>query len=317
MKLFLLILASVISWADSGLSAPTSTNLYVAVGYGGRRLASADGLHWTHDQNWSEISADDDNVLFNVAFGAGKFVAVGGATKVGHVLTTRDGQNWDEPFKYKSRIATVSFGNTWFVACSGDKFLRSPNGDHWTEGASLNFNGGLNPRKSAFGNGTFVVIGEADPEWKYRIRFRASTTDGVSMTHFATNNLGDRALAFGAGKFVLVGQDGLRESSVDGMHWDRSGFEKGENLNSIVWTGRQFLVAGEKVAYSSPDGLAWQRLATNFPCTVLTAGQGLLLGASWGGHLWSSTDSLAFLKAGIASSNSIEAIACGSFLVLP
>jgi hypothetical protein len=43
--------------------------LFVAVGYGGRRITSYDGVAWENDQRWSDEAKDNDDVLFNVAFG--------------------------------------------------------------------------------------------------------------------------------------------------------------------------------------------------------------------------------------------------------
>src|ERR1700678_4340614 len=85
--------------APNALAEPPSASergLFVAVGYGGRRIASHDGIHWENDQRWSDVAADNDDVLFNVAFGFGRFIAVGGATRVGHLLSTRDGRDWIE-----------------------------------------------------------------------------------------------------------------------------------------------------------------------------------------------------------------------------
>src|SRR4051812_48288059 len=77
--------------------------LYVAVGYGGRRISCRDAATWENDAQWSDKAADNDDVLFNVAFGKGKFVAVGGGAKVGHILVTRDGKEWREMPQQKGR----------------------------------------------------------------------------------------------------------------------------------------------------------------------------------------------------------------------
>ena len=38
---------------------PHGAGLYVAVGYGGRRMASTDGIHWEHNTHWVEQGQPD------------------------------------------------------------------------------------------------------------------------------------------------------------------------------------------------------------------------------------------------------------------
>jgi|APGre2960657505_1045072.scaffolds.fasta_scaffold07473_5 hypothetical protein len=69
------------------------------------------------------------------------------------------------------------FCNDRFVAMKGNEFLWSPDGEHWTNGVKIPFSRGMHPRKSAFGNGVFVTVGDCDPNWKFRTRFRSVTPD--------------------------------------------------------------------------------------------------------------------------------------------
>src|SRR5687767_6929679 len=87
--------------------AQTAPGLFVAVGYGGRRASSRDGLTWENDQRWSDAAKDDDNVLFNVAYGLGRFIAVGGGAKIGHILSTRDGREWTALAQVRGRVGTI------------------------------------------------------------------------------------------------------------------------------------------------------------------------------------------------------------------
>ena len=93
----------------------------------------------------------------------------------------------------------------------------SADGEAWSPGGKLEARGGFQFRKSAFGNGVFVVIGDFDPEGgKPPHRLPAATPDGVEIASLATHTPPARAIAFGAGRFVVVGPDGLRESSAEG-----------------------------------------------------------------------------------------------------
>ena len=282
---------------------------FVAVGYGGRRLSSADGASWENDQSWSEKAADDDNVLFSVAWGKGTFVAVGGGARVGRLLTTRDGKEWKELPSQKGRVDSVAFGNGRFVATHGREFLWSEDGEAWQSGGKLDFKGSLHPRKCVFGNGIFVVIGDGDPSGAKRVSFRAMTKDGTSCDHFAAETPAARAVAFGAGRFVVVGPDGLCESSADGKTWEAAPAEPGESLSGVVWDGRRFLASGGKTAWTSPDGVRWTRESWRIPCHILYGSPGLYLGASWNGGLWQSADGVAWKRSNITSGCTPEAVA--------
>lgn len=309
------------SSAEPAPPAPTTAptkGLYVAVGYGGRRISSPDARTWENDTQWSDKAADNDDVLFNVAFGKGKFVAVGGGAKVGHILVTRDGKEWREMPQQKGRVATVAFGNDRFVAGHSNDFLFSDDGEAWKQGVKLDLKGSVHLRKSAFGavngDGVFVAIGDWDPPGQKRIWFRAATADGEKVTALDPGTHEGRAIAFGAGRFVVVGPDGLIESSPDGKAWERQKDEaKGEELNTVAWSGDHFLAAGHAAAYTSPDGVHWKKEAKGIPCGILYAGNGTWIGGSWGGNLWRSADGLAWKKYNnVPQGNSFEAMAFGT-----
>ncbi|MBC7529655.1 MAG: hypothetical protein H7308_19175 [Chthonomonadaceae bacterium] len=64
----------------------SSPGIFVAVGYGGRRKSSEDGIRWQNDTKWAADGDDDDNCLFSIVFAQGKFVAVGGGASKSHVV---------------------------------------------------------------------------------------------------------------------------------------------------------------------------------------------------------------------------------------
>ena len=291
--------------------------VFVAVGYGGRRISSRDGVAWENDQRWSDVAADDDNVLFNVAFGAGRFVAVGGGAKIGHLLSTRDGREWRELPQVKGRVATIAFGDGRFVAGHDAELLASADGETFTPGAKLDWQGSVHARRSAFGDTEagkrFVIIGDVDL-WaeKKRVSWRAATADGVTFTHSAHHTAEARDIAYGAGHFVVVGPGGLIEASHDGQTWKRCDADAAEDFQRVVWTGKRFLVSGGKVAWSSPDGLAWSGEAKGIPCSLAWAREGALgIGFSWGGNLHTSSDLVAWRKVAVPPGPSLEAVAFG------
>ena len=78
-----------------------AADVWVAVGYGGRRMSSTDGVKWEITAEWAEKGGDDSNNLMGLAYGLGKFVAVGGGgwsreTQGGHILVSKDGRDGRE-----------------------------------------------------------------------------------------------------------------------------------------------------------------------------------------------------------------------------
>lgn len=312
------LLAALLAFSTPLLHAADRDGVFVAVGYGGRRISSSDGLEWTHDQRWSDVAADDDNVLFNVAFGAGRFVAVGGGAKLGRIVTSRDGREWRELPPLKGRVATIAFGNGRFVAAHDAELLWSRDGEHFEAGAKLEWRGSVHARRSACGDTEAgfrtVIIGDIDlrPESK-RVSWRGVTGDGTRWEHSALETTPARDVAHGSGHFVVVGPGGLIESSHDGETWTRrpTAADAGD-FSRIVWTGGRFLVSGGKVAWSSPDGLEWKAGAAAIPCSLAWAREGwMAIGVSWGGNLHTSTDLRAWRKQPIPPGPSLQSVAFG------
>lgn len=313
-KLRLLVLLCAVG-VPGGLAE--EPGLFVAVGYGGRRISSRDGLAWENDQRWSDVAADDDNVLFNIAYGAGRFVAVGGGAKIGHILTTQDGREWRELPPLKGRVATIAFGNGRFIAGHDAELLHSRDGETFTPGERLAWKGSVHARRSACGDTEAgfrtVIIGDIDL-WaeKQRVAWRGVTGDGTRWEHSAHGTPAALDVAYGSGHFVVVGPGGLIESSHDGENWRRHEIGSAEDFSRVVWTGQRFLTSGGKVAWSSPDALTWKPETFRIPCSLAWAREGWLgLGISWGGNLHTSTDLKTWKKQPIPDGPSLQAVAFG------
>ena len=297
--------------------AEDARGLFIAVGYGGRRISSRDGRTWENDARWSEVAADDDNVLFNVAFGLGRFIAVGGAAK-GRIVTTRDGKEWRELPAPRGRVATIVFGRGRFIAGHDAELLWSADGEKFEPGEKLDWPGSVHARRAAWGDGEAgprcVIIGDIDLwETRQRVSWRASTEDGTRYTSRALDTPPARDVAYGSGHWVVVGPDGLIESSHDGQTWTRREAEVGEDFSRVVWTGARFLVSGGKSAWASPDGVTWTKEPRAIPCSLAWAHEGVLaLGFSWGGNIHATTDFAEWKKLPLPPGPSFEALAFGA-----
>ncbi len=299
-------------------AAEEANGLFVAVGYGGRRMSSRDGRVWENEARWSDVAADDDNVLFNVACGLGRFIAVGGGAEKGRMVTTHDGKEWQELPVIRGRIATIVFGRGRFIAGHDAELLWSVDGEKFQAGEKLNWSGSVHARRAAWGDGEggprCVIIGDIDLAGEgRRVSWRASTEDGTRYTSRALDTPAARDVAYGSGHWVVVGPDGLIESSHDGQNWQRREAAPGEDFSRIVWTGTRFLVSGGKVAWSSPDGLTWAKEPRAIPCSLAWAREGALgLGFSWGGNIFATTHFAEWKKLPLPPGPSFEAVAFGA-----
>jgi hypothetical protein len=312
-----LALAAVLLTLACTQACAENDGLFVAVGYGGRRITSRDGVNWENDQRWSNGDIDNDDVLFDVAFGAGHFIAVGGGERTGHILSTSDGHEWQPVQQVNGRVATIAYGDGHFVAAHDAELMSSRNGTKFESGPRLAWKGSIHPRRSAFGEteagNCFVILGDIDL-WaeRKRVHWRGLTVDGTHWDHTALDTPAAMDIAFGAGHFVVVGPAGLIESSHDGQVWERHATDPAENFSRVIWTGTRFLVSGGSALWISPDALTWTRQIPAPPCDIAWARQGFLgLGFSWGGNVFISRDFTTWKKVAVPPGPSLNAVAFG------
>src|SRR4051812_39139652 len=265
----------------TGLSALAGDGLYVAVGYGGRRMTSRDGKTWENVQQWVDEGKDDSNNLMGLAYGKGKFVCVGGGgfsreTQAGHILVSTDGKEWREVAKYPFRVNPVLFGADRFVAGGPQKnLLWSVDGEHWSEGEKVTLPPDLPGwafwfRSGAAGNGLFAFMGNAGKDQK--TWWCLTTRDGRKIEKISFTAPGLRGFAFGAGKFVAVNPDGLF-LAADAQSWQPVSAPPQDELRGVVWNGQQFILTGKTATYASPDGAAWKPFGKAPPGNIVWAGE--------------------------------------------
>ena len=297
----------------------TTRPTYVAVGYGGRRMSSADGVTWSNIEQWAENGGDDSNNLISIVYGCGpdgrgKFVAVGGGgwskdSQAGHILVSDEGKTWREVKKMSFRVHPVLFAPAAsggkggrFVAGGPDHTLVwSDDGESWHDGAKIDpkIDSGWAFwfRSGAAGNGTFLFRGNADK--KQTTQWFATSPDGEHLAAVGTDlPQGTSGPAFGAGKFIMIAPGGVCLESNDGAKWEHRTIPGGEDLSYVLWTGKRFYAAGKKIAFTSPDGVAWEKLADNVPCHVIFGDESrhTYIGTSWPGQMWSSSDGIKWTR---------------------
>ena len=283
--------------------------MFVAVGHGGLRISSADGVEWKNEQLGKE-----GETYRSVAYGNGVFAAVGGFGYGDQLMAvSTDGIAWKVTQKPKTtNYRSVFFGNGKFLAMTGDPgqvgdakpvVAISTDGATWSDPKRII--GQFILRRVAFGAGVFAGVGDRGR--------RSVSPDGLEWKDVPNTKAIDTLvdIAFGNGVFVGVGLHGLRTSTRDGFTWSEPQRGKeGEHLNSIVFAAGRFVAVGAGATFTSPDGEKWTRVPnTDAPLTCVF-GNGAFIGTNWKGRILKSTDAIAW-KEMIKCPRHVECIAFG------
>jgi hypothetical protein len=286
----------------------------VAVGDGGRRISSRDGATWSHDVRWAEEKGD----LHDVVFAHGQFVAVGGGPTHGRIIASAEGIAWRDLAETPSRITAIAAGPMRLVVAQGDRLFFSRDDQRFEEGAKFPWRGKINAQHAVFGSGEggarFLFAGEQMDEAGDAHHWRATTEDGEILVSAQLDSAAVNAIASGGGHFVVVGPGGLIESSHDGQHWTRRASAHHDDLTSIVWDGKQFVVTSATGTLFSEDGITWRDERFVLPCPLAWANHSLgALGFASDGTLRFSRNLRDWIAPAIPAGPRLHAIASGEF----
>jgi photosystem II stability/assembly factor-like uncharacterized protein len=216
---------------------------FVAVGGAGLVMRSRDG------RSWERMSRPTGRDLYAVAHGPGELVAVGSR---GAILTSADeGVTWTRRrSRTQLNLHTVYWTGQEYLA-GGDigRVLSSPDARRWRRvdiGAYHSVRGFATDGANVVAAGAGTIARRAAGETSWEL-------EPTGFARFQT------AIAYGDGRFVIVGHNGEALASTDGgQSWTAgtSGVEL--NFDAVVWTGSRFIATGEGIAVSSEDGLAWE-----------------------------------------------------------
>ncbi|MDR1468954.1 MAG: hypothetical protein LBT00_06640 [Spirochaetaceae bacterium] len=239
------------------------------------------GVYWTAVED-SPFSSGSDDRISDIAYGDGKFVAVGiykdGSNWKGEMAYSVDGVTWTKVTDSKLGYAQpVTYGGGKFVSGGeGGKMAYSTDGVTWTAVADSKFGNREYITRLFYVGGKFFAHGGGVGNGKEKTAY---STDGVTWTVLEDSalNFEINGLSYGGGRFVAVGavdsgHVGKMAYSTDGVTWTRAAdneFSRSGKLKAIVYGGDKFVVGGwdygarkVKIAYSI-DGITWTVVEDN------------------------------------------------------
>lgn len=173
----------------------------------------------------------------------------------------------------------------------------------------------------AYGKGKYVVIGTSKgyPLIPYLIpgaeELGFAEVPDIPEYVSGTNWGLLRGVAFGSGRFVVVGDKGVVLVSEDGERWRRVNPGVEEDLMGVVFTRGRFVAAGKDSSILlSEDGLRWQRIRPQRPLfyelSALHLVNGRIFALDWG-TLFVSVDGRDWEQVDLNSDEDLRGIAYG------
>jgi hypothetical protein len=273
-------------------------------------LSSSDGTNWV-----AEITGMT-NFLNGVTWGNGQFVAVGDQ---GTILTSADAITWNAAASpTRDALNAVVWQNGLFVAVgAGGTIVSSSDGQSWSPQASGITNwygGGL--QTIAYGNDQFVAGGIVYDSSDHPTTAICTSPDGLNWT---LRNAGTSwtltGLAYGNGRFVGVGMEGIVLTSTNGVDWTSAGYVPCRGFEGLAWVGNQFVAVGAAGTIStSVDGVSWTQRNSGGPWSLFGVGygDGLFVAVGESGVVLTPDESDVWIQSGCQGGDWLEAVTDGA-----
>lgn len=230
--------------ADAGLDG--GAGVFVAVGYGGRRLRSTDdGQTWTDDQQLVDAGGDDTFLLRSVGFGGGQFVAVGW-----RIMTSPDGQRWTDVRVMSQWLGGLQFANGQWVAAGGyGRRSHSADGVTWQDAPSDGVTTAFRALTHSEADRRWIAVGDG--------ALRMSTPDGVTWSRGA-GDAGTAAGRVASGGSRVVEVDGPRVivSTDGGAGWGAVATLP-TDVSDVAYGDGLFVAVGRGHVHTSADAVQW------------------------------------------------------------
>lgn len=268
---------------------------------------------WSSDggNTWTQDTTLGGGYYWRVAFGAGRFVAVGPS---GKVVTSTSGQAWSQRSSGAGWLSGITFANGRFIAY-GDGTTTSTDGLTWTNHLITGYNSYGLLSGVAYGDGTWVIAPEIQSASNGMIdAFLSSSDSGTTWT--PRQSVADKiqGIAFGANTFVAVGEAGAIYHSADAVAWTRIQAKAVAMRAMAAGPGAVVGVSIGGGACVSSDGISWSNVST--PTTEnlsgVAAGGGLFVAVGSSGTILSSPTGHVWTARTSGTTRDLRSIAYGN-----
>lgn len=260
--------------------------------------------------DWTSGTGAPDNSWKDVAFGAGRFVAVSDSGS-DRLMTSTDGIAWSTGGVSglpSTNWTSVAYGNGRFVAVAFDATVAtSTDGLTWSASGISGNPGGIGWERVRFLGGKFVAVGQQGTASDRAM----SSPDGLAWT--SGGAAGDsvwHSVSYGNGVYVAVASSSttsnLVMTSTDALTWTGLTSVPNQLWWNVTFGGGRFVAVaadstGSQLAMTSANGSAWlQQTTPGVGWRALAYGNGLFVAAGTGtvmtssdGSTWTSRSSAA------------------------
>jgi uncharacterized delta-60 repeat protein len=237
---------------DAGVYTVDVTNATGTTTSAGARLSIGNPSVW----GWRQV-LPYGGAYSKVAFGAGRYVAVGFA---GAIATSTDAITWTLLGQFGSALSDVVFANNRFVAVGfAGTVSTSSDGLIWTRRnltstPVVSLTAVLHDGTQFVAAGTSGAIFTSPDGATWTARAAAVTT----FSDFLPVDI--RGLAFGGGTYIAVTLDGIYTTTNLSGPWVRNPLVPVRfSLRAVTFTGSSFIVAGDRGTFlrSTDNGVTW------------------------------------------------------------
>lgn len=190
--------------------------------------------------------------LTDVIWADGKFVAVGGHSDSGVVVTSEDGYRWQQETPPQNRyLSAIAYSGERYVAIGTAAIMSSTDLGNWTTHV---LRGGVVFYDVAWLDTLFIAVGSGGRLF--------TSVNGVNWTE-RESGTGDhlRAINRSGDHYVAVGQKGALTTSTDGISWTAGSVDNVPELFTLCYANGQLITGGNSLYTSPGDGENWSRVA--------------------------------------------------------
>ena len=238
--------------ADAGVYTVDVTNLTGTTTSAGARLSIGNPSVW----GWRQV-LPYGGAYSKVAFGAGRYVAVGFA---GAISTSTDAITWTLLGQFGSAFNDVVFANGRFVAVGfSGNISTSTDGLNWTR-RNLTSTPVVNLTAVLHDGTQFVAAGTRSAIFTSADGVTWAPRAAVVPTFSDYLPVDIRGLAFGGGTYIAVTLDGIYTTTNLSGPWVRNPLVPVRfSLRAVTFTGSSFIVAGDRGTFlrSTDNGVTW------------------------------------------------------------